>query len=189
MRRGSVPRPVRAASASAGAAGRLPLAASLLLLSLGLLLPTACRPTRLSEPVDLVLPRADDGKPFSFAARRGEATIVYFFSTWCVPCQAMEPGLAEVARIGKAEGIEVVGVSLDREGRRTTAPYVWGTKPPYPVVVGGGDIAAGDSPFGFIPEIPAVLILDGAGRPAASISGVAGVELLLSRAREVKGRR
>lgn len=163
--------------------------AACLTLGLGFaLLAPACRPVPLPEPIELVLPRADNGKPFSFGARRGEATIVFFFSTWCVPCQAMEPALAEAARLGKPEGIEVVGVSLDREGRRTTAPYVWATQPPYPVVIGGGELAEGQSPFGVIPELPAVLILDREGRPATSISGLAGLELLLARAREVKRR-
>ena len=115
----------------------LPLAVATLA---ALLVAAGCRRTPLPEPVNLVLARADTGRPYSFAASRGEATVVYFFSTWCIPCQAMESSVAEVARRGKAEGIEVVAVALDLEGRRTVAPYVWGTDPPYPVVIGGGAV-------------------------------------------------
>lgn len=159
----------------------VPATAALLLLG-------ACRRGPLPEPVELVLARADDGRPFSFAAARGETTLVYFFSTWCVPCQAMEASVAEVARRGKEEGIEVVGVALDLEGRRTVAPYVWATRPPYPVVIGGGELAAGDSPFGKIPELPAVFFLDEDGRPAAALAGYTTPGELLQRAREVAGR-
>jgi thiol-disulfide isomerase/thioredoxin len=158
----------------------LALAAALLLLA-------ACRGPR-PEPVDLVLPRADNGQPFSFAATRGEATLVFFFSTWCVPCQAMEASVGEVARRGKDEGIEVVAVALDLEERRTVAPYVWATKPPYPVVVGGGEVARGESPFGKIPELPAVMFLDRDGRPSSVLAGFTSPDDLLRRARDVKGR-
>jgi thiol-disulfide isomerase/thioredoxin len=142
----------------------------------------------LPDPVDLVLPRADNGRPFSFAANRGEATLVYFFATWCIPCQLMEHAVAEAAERGREEGMVVVGVALDIEGRRTVAPYVWGTRPPYPVLVGGGEVARGESPFGKIPELPVVMFLDDDGRPAAALSGVSSAEELLRRAREVKAR-
>lgn len=156
-------------------------------LALVLLLP-ACREKPLPEPVQLSLPRAQDGRPFSIHERRGEATIVYFFSTWCVLCQAMEPFVAETARIGRREGIEVIGIALDLEGRRLVEPYVHALQPPYPVLIGGGAVAEGRSPFGRIPETPSVIFLDGEGRPAALISGLADTDLLLERAREVRGR-
>lgn len=156
-----------------------------LLLSLVL---ASCRSRPLPEPVQLVLPLADTGAPYSFTARRGEVLVVYFFSTWCVPCQAMEPSVAKAAIEGRDEHIRFVGIALDVEGRKTVAPYVLATQPPYPVVVGGGAVARGESPFGRIPELPAVVFLDRDGRPAASLSGVAGSSLLLDRAREVKER-
>lgn len=148
----------------------------------------ACRGKPLPEPVVLTLPRADNGAPFSFQDRRGEATIVFFFSTWCVPCQAMEAYVAEASRQGAKEGIEVVAVALDVEGFQTVRPYVLALRPPYPVVIGGAPVARGESPFGRIADLPEVIFLDGAGRPAGAIAGVAGTELLLERAREVKGR-
>lgn len=162
-----------------------PVAAAVAALLLALV---GCRGDRLPEPVDLILPRADTGQPYSFAAHRAEATLVYFFATWCVPCQLMEHAVAEVARRAEEEGIEVVAVALDLEGRRTVAPYVWGTRPPYPVLVGGGEVARGESPFGKIPELPVVIYLDGRGRPAAALAGVSTAEELLRRAREVKAR-
>lgn len=158
-------------------------------LLLSILLPIlGCRGKPLPEPIVLTLPLAESGAPYAFQAHRGDVVLVFFFSTWCVPCQAMEPFVAEAARLGASEGISVVGVALDVDGRRTVAPYVQATAPPYPVLVGGGSVASGRSPFGKIPELPAVLFLDREGRPASSISGLAPTELLLSRAREVQRR-
>ncbi len=162
---------------------------SVLLLLAVLCTSAACRDqSRLPEPVNIALPRAIDGRPWSFADRRSEATIVFFFSTWCVPCQAMEPFVAEAARIGPREGIEVIGVALDVAGNKTVAPYVQATEPPYPVLLGGGAIAEGRSPFGRIPSLPSVIFLDGDGRPSAVIQGLVDTELLMTRAREVRSR-
>ncbi len=160
------------------------------IVSLALLLAClgACRGKPLPEPVELLLPRAESGTPFSFASKRGDVLIVYFFATWCIPCQAMDPSVAQAAIQGAADGIDVVGVALDVEGRRTVEPYVRAVQPPYPVVVGGGSVAQGQSPFGRIPELPSVLFLDREGRPAASISGVASAAMLLERARDVSSR-
>lgn len=148
----------------------------------------SCRGRPLPEPIDLVLPLAATGQPYSFAEQRGEPLIVYFFATWCVPCQAMETFVAEAAMEGREEGIAAVGVSLDREGARTVRPYVLASDFPFPVVLGGGGVAEGRSPFGRIPEIPLVLILDANGRPSAFFSGVAGADFILKRAREVQDR-
>jgi len=161
---------------------------AVLLLLLPLLLLGACRKAPLPEPVRLSLPRAVDGRPYSIHERRGEATLVYFFATWCVLCQAMDPFVAEAARLGSREGIEVIGIALDVEGQKIVDPWVLGTEPPYPVLIGGAAVAEGRSPFGAIPELPAVMFLDGEGRPAAVLTGVAPTELLLERAREVRGR-
>lgn len=129
----------------------------------------------------MMLPRAVDGSAFSFPMHRGEPMIVFFFTTWCVPCQAMEPSVAQAAR----EGAKVVGIALDVEGRRTVAPYVQAAQPPYPVLVGGGGIAKGESAFGKIPELPAVIFLDREGRPASAVTGVADTRYLLERLEEV----
>lgn len=161
---------------------------SSMLLACALVLLASCRSEPLPEPVNLALPRAIDGKPFAIQERKGDATLVFFFSTWCVPCQAMEPFVGEVARRGAREGIEVIGIALDREGNKTVGPYVMATEPPYPVLLGGGAVAEGRSPFGRIPELPAVVFLDSEGRPAAVLTGVADTDLLLERAREVRGR-
>ena len=155
---------------------------------LPLLLLAACRKAPLPEPVNLSLPRAVEGRPFSIMERKGESTIVFFFATWCVLCQAMEPFVAEAARLGRSEGIEVIGIALDVEGQKLVAPWVLATEPPYPVLIGGAAVAEGRSPFGRIPELPAVMFLDGEGRPSAVLTGVAPTEQLLARAREVRGR-
>lgn len=160
---------------------RLPLVGLLIALSLAWV---GCRSRPLPDPINLMLPRADTGEAWAFPEHRGEALIVFFFTTWCVPCQAMEPFVAEAAR----RGAGVVGIALDVDGRRTIVPYVQATAPPYPVLIGGGSIARGESGFGKIPELPAVIFLDREGRPASALTGVADTDYLLRRLDEVSRR-
>lgn len=155
---------------------------------LAVLLFAGCRRDPLPDPIDLVLAEALTAEPYAFSAQRGEVVVVFFFATWCVLCQAMEPSIAEAAHRGRAEGVEVVAVALDLEGRRIVAPYVAASRPPYPVLLGGPRVASGRSPLGHVPRLPAVLILDPAGRPAWSFSGLADADFILDRAREVRGR-
>ena len=159
-------------------------------LSLLLLLATlcACSSRPRPEPIVLTLQRADTGGRYRFEERRADATIVYFFSTWCVLCQAMEPFVAEAARQGRREGIEVVGVALDADGAKLVRPYVLATEPPYPVLLGGTEVAEGRTLFGRIPELPSVMFLDSEGRPSAVMTGLVETEALLEQAREVSGR-
>jgi len=147
-----------------------------------------CRRASLPDPIDYALPHALTGAPYSFADQRGHPVVIFFFATWCVLCQAMEPAVAEAAHRGRAEGIEVVAVALDLEGRKMVAPYVQALQPPYPVLAGGKAVASGRSPFGHIPRLPAVLVLDSTGRPAWSFSGLADADFILQRAREVRAR-
>jgi thiol-disulfide isomerase/thioredoxin len=136
-------------------------------------------------PVDVTLARVPDGARWSLSERHGAATVVYFFTTWCVLCQGLEPQIAEVAVRGAPDGVEVVGIALDLEGQKLVAPYVAATKPPYPVLLGGADVAQGRSAFGPIPEVPTVLILDREGRIRASVVGLVSAEALLDRAKDI----
>jgi thiol-disulfide isomerase/thioredoxin len=55
-----------------------------------------------------------DGTTFDLAAERGKVTIVNFWATWCGPCRIEMPRLNEFYRKHHAEGIDVIGLSVDR---------------------------------------------------------------------------
>lgn len=134
-----------------------------------------------------MLPAADDGAPYSLDARRGEVTLLWFFATWCVPCLAMEPSIAALAR-DPPKGTRILAVAVDRDGRRTVSPWVWALQPPYEVLVGDPEITTAAGPFGPIPELPATLLLDREGRPVRSLSGVASAVQLRSELEQLTGR-
>jgi cytochrome c biogenesis protein CcmG/thiol:disulfide interchange protein DsbE len=56
------------------------------------------------------------GKAFSLAAEKGKVVVVNFWATWCEPCRAEMPALDAYYKQHKAEGLEVVAISMDQPG-------------------------------------------------------------------------
>ena len=57
-----------------------------------------------------------DGSTFRLADYRGKkAVLIDFWATWCPPCVDEIPTIKRIAETYRNQGLEVVGVSLDRE--------------------------------------------------------------------------
>ena len=59
-----------------------------------------------------------DGGLFDLAAERGHIVLVNFWATWCPPCRQEMPLLEAFAARHRAEGVVVVGLSVDRRRDR-----------------------------------------------------------------------
>ena len=55
---------------------------------------------------------------------KGKVLLLNFWATWCVPCKQEIPWFAEFADRYKADGLEVVGISVDEKGWKVVKPYV-----------------------------------------------------------------
>ncbi len=55
----------------------------------------------------------DTGDTFQTAHMRGKVVIVNFWATWCAPCRAEMPAIHAYLEKHKAEGLEVLAISMD----------------------------------------------------------------------------
>ena len=57
-----------------------------------------------------------EGKVISLKESLGKVTIIDFWASWCAPCRAENPNVVALYNEFHGKGLNIIGVSLDREG-------------------------------------------------------------------------
>jgi thiol-disulfide isomerase/thioredoxin len=76
-----------------------------------------------------------NGKTISLSDYKGKVLFLNFWATWCPPCRAEIPDFIEAYAEQKANGLEIVGISLDTKGKETVVSFVEKYRINYPVVL------------------------------------------------------
>src|SRR5262249_54782852 len=136
-------------------------------------------------PVGVAGPTLDGGH-FDVARHRGQVVLVDFWATWCPPCVAELPSLRALHQKYRADGLQVISVSLDTD-RAALARFLKTNDLPWPQIFFDDPTKRGwDNPVARkhgVKAIPALLVVDREGRVAAS--GLRGVALERVVAREL----
>ena len=66
-----------------------------------------------SPSPDLTAKLLDSNQIFQLSKTKGKVVIVNFWATWCAPCQEEMPALQAYYDKHKAEGLEVLAISMD----------------------------------------------------------------------------
>jgi thiol-disulfide isomerase/thioredoxin len=108
-----------------------------------------------------------DGKPVTLASFNGKVVLLDFWASWCAPCRKSFPFLDEMQTKHAAEGLRVVGLTLEEDTDAVT-----GFLEEVPVnftIVRDPSEQAGEA-FGVV-AMPTTFLIDREGRIAARFEG------------------
>jgi len=88
--------------------------------ALSLLAPAFLCAAGKGDPAPPIQLKDQGGKAFSLAAYKGQVVVVDFWASWCGPCRKSLPELDALQNRFAAQGVKVVGVSLDAEAGSVT---------------------------------------------------------------------
>jgi thiol-disulfide isomerase/thioredoxin len=115
-----------------------------------------------------------DGKDVRLADYRGKVILLDFWATWCGPCKYEIPGFVELQEQYGAQGLQVIGVSVDDTADKLP-PFVKQFKMNYPVLQGLGRDDVQEA-YGPIWGIPVNVLISRDGKICARHTGLPPTE-------------
>jgi peroxiredoxin len=129
---------------------------------------------RAQEPASLVRRRAPafslqdlHGNLVSLEKDRGKVVLLNFWATWCGPCKVEMPQFMQWRREYGAQGLEVIGVSIDDSAPPARA-FVQKLRLNYPVVMGNAKLG---EQYGGVLGVPVTFLIDRTGMVRARFDG------------------
>ena len=126
------------------------------------------QPMSRRQPAPELHLRDGSGHVVSLKSYRGKIVVLDFWATWCHGCKEEIPWFAEFQRKYEAQGVNVIGVSLDDEGWKVVKPFMKSAAIPYTIILGDQATA---KEYG-IQAMPDTFLIDRKGRIAAKYAGL-----------------
>lgn len=103
---------------------------------------------------------AFDGSRVSLPALRGKVVVVDFWASWCAPCKQEMPVLESLYKRFKAQGLVIVGVSVDND-RANAQRFIREVGVSFPIVHDADHSVAGRFKP---PKMPTSYVIDKTGK-------------------------
>ncbi len=113
-----------------------------------------------------------DGQKLRFPQDyKGKVVLIDFWATWCVPCVAELPNLAEAYHTFHGQGFEIVGVTLDKAGEQEKLlKFTKEKKIGWPQIYDGKGHESDLAKLVGVGGIPHVLLVDGDSREILAVT-------------------
>jgi len=107
------------------------------------------------------------GQEVTLSKLKGKVILLDFWATWCAPCRESIPHLIQLYKTYQKDGLEVIGMNLDRGDMDTVQHFVKSMDIPYPIVITSQDV---ERSYG-VTGLPTTILIDREGKIREKIVG------------------
>jgi cytochrome c biogenesis protein CcmG/thiol:disulfide interchange protein DsbE len=115
-----------------------------------------------------------EGNQVALSSLKGKVVILDFWATWCPPCKEEVPHFVNLQSKYRAQGLEVVGLSLDAGGAKDVRPFADEHDVNYTMLIANEDVAKA---YGNVTMIPTTFVLDRNGKIVQRFIGATSREV------------
>jgi thiol-disulfide isomerase/thioredoxin len=138
-----------------------------------------------AEPVPDLTLETMEGASIDLTDQEDRVLLINFWATWCAPCREEIPDLNALQADLEDDGLRIIGVALDRQGREAVEPFAEKLSIKYPIVIDADGTA--ESEFGPIPGLPTTVVVGPDGQITKRIVGIFPVDEMTPVLKEMLG--
>jgi len=101
-----------------------------------------------------------EGNKVELSSMKGKVLILDFWATWCPPCKEEVPHLVRLQSKYRDQGLQIVGLSLDKGGASVVKPFAEEHDVNYTMLIATDETAKA---YGGVAMIPTTFVVDRSG--------------------------